>query len=149
MDNPAATPELHNHGTMMHRVAIMKDVIKQLDAGRYNGTLTHFIDPGDAPAVGYPVGALTATSCRVCAKGAVVLSYFRMNPRDPEALYNGIDWAMQQLEHVFTLEEMDTMESLFGGSNGSFFLAHPGRDNRLRAIAQNVIDHDGAFTLTV
>lgn len=157
------------------RVAVMRDVLKQLDRAdvplrtKHNSYLT-----GPSFRASFERVSLQSyvdefqQHCEVCMLGAAFLSYTR--------LYNGVETGVvysgeqrlhisgsdmrPHLETVFDIRTLDLMESVFEAcvmtdeeiTDELRYAAEFGEDFEspsaaARAIAKNIIDHDGEFVL--
>jgi hypothetical protein len=139
------------------KVAIAKDVIKQVNAGVFDAKSQHGYV---VPMNGYLNGPVeqrnaiaVAKECHVCARGALMLSRIaKFNDMVINPICGNIEQEQtaKALEDAFTSRELYEIERAFeGGEDGSdyrrFFLDHKNSNNRLIAICQNIIDHKGTF----
>lgn len=145
-------------------VAIAKDVIKQLNAGMYDTSekFTYLkindILPPNRDLQSYFGGGKTATGkkrkpkpCYVCAKGALFVSYVRkydgVKAKDIRVdVVDGVheESIVEPLLSCFSEEQLDLIETAYEGLY-DWRRKYPGRTDRLRAIAQNIIDNKGTF----
>ena len=109
-------------------------------------------------------------NCLVCAKGALLVSAVgRFNGyTNVELNFNSTKNAHKELEKYFTLEQLDMIEIAFEGRSfmgilaermvndiaeasdiykkcEAFYTKYPNKDNRLKAILENIVENKGEF----
>ncbi len=152
------------------RVAVMRDVIERLDGPNPpkvvfdNGYFSAEIDAPQESDAGADLGAVLprlrwARWCGVCALGALLISKAALYDGVPLQLDRGGDVhygflvTRSHLEDVFDHDTLDSIEAAFeitgNGAAARFGIRYTTAVDRLRAIAQNVIDHDGKLVLSV
>lgn len=142
-----------NELTPEQRVEVARDVILQLNKRRFRGSSSVFIssnryvgDPvnhwPDSEDVRSSIFRHTGRRCKVCAKGALVVSAFLMydgklgdyggwlsgTSRIAQNLFG--DWMADHMEHYFEYKWIDKYK------NDTL---------RLRRIMENVVDNEGYF----
>lgn len=132
------------------KVAIAKDVIKQVNAGvlhakdgcGYLVTKRSMKEPVDIDKK----NALdVAKRCTVCARGALMISKISKFNDHVVASFDGFlpSWETSfALEDAFDYTELRLIEKAF---ENEWSDRHPNPNDRLIAIMQNLIDHDGEF----
>jgi hypothetical protein len=141
------------------RVAVAKDVIKWIRAGKMTARTGDYISLGSSKSK--PSLSSIASNCTVCAMGAVLLSAF--NKFDGDGFARIIEqWGAREDDIVFQLgglfseSQLRLMEAAFEGygddesATWKFCQSLEGDDenddnDRLMAIMQNVVDHGGVF----
>ena len=140
------------------RVAICKDVIKQLDAGRYIASSTYLELANDGEElVETKDNPISNKTCYLCGKGAMFVSKVsKFNGVKPFVPNNTHPWDMVEgVSDAFSKDQMDNIERLFE----CFFSSHSllgsygkwlswklnSQEERLRIICQNIIDNKGTL----
>jgi hypothetical protein len=137
------------------RIAIAKDVLKQVEAEKYLPTvgIYFYIDLGadvDPVPRGADVQKVLRSSnakCEVCAVGAAFASAARLGNN----LFYKTSREAIAMDRIFE-GHVDSMEHAFEGCDSSntrekmFFKKYKDAADRLVAIFQNIIDNDGEFT---
>lgn len=137
------------------RVAIAKDVIKQIDAHIYKATQGIYfkqIIGMDGP---FPIhrdkyfNPITQTnvgeikSCQVCAIGSVILSGIR--------LFNEVEFgrthkaSYDAVQIWFDMDQAILIEKAFEWQSTRFYKRYPAATDRLKAIMKNIIRNKGKF----
>lgn len=156
------------------RVEIAKDVKESIQAGEYGKIATNhyvygcFESSGKMCPTRQDIQAIKQ-SCSMCARGALLISrvakFNKLSFHDLSAR-NGKAWTDEEettegLKGAFTERQLKSIEQAFEGwdSDGTrlegvrdeddphvvFHNSHPNAEDRLLAIVQNIIDHDGDF----
>ena len=141
------------------RVAICKDVIQQLDAGRYIASSTYLELANDGEElVETKDNPISNKTCYLCGKGAMFVSKVsKFNGVKPFVPDDTCESDMiRAVSDAFSENQMNNIERLFecyasfrklmGGSkedqrNWKF----NSKDGRLRVICQNIIDNKGTL----
>jgi hypothetical protein len=142
------------------RTAIARDVVAQLDAGRYLAKARAYFKVRHGVAEKFDgdvqrIGAARDVSCSVCALGAGAVSRARLGDQVAVDEGESLD-AYEALRCAFSDVELYRMECAFelwtmyddAGRNdepSSFGARFQSPRQRLRAIWQNVIDNGGKF----
>lgn len=123
------------------RVAIAKDVLKQIHAGRIKAKTMIYVralNGGYRPKPGQP--------CKACALGALFVSKY--------ALANGMwisDPGQEELHGslalYFSKYQLKDIENAFEGHLWNH--EHANDEDRMIAIMQNIVDHNGTFKKNV
>ena len=141
------------------RVAICKDVIKQLDAGRYIAYSAYLKMPsGGHQLVETKDNPISDKTCYLCGKGAMFVSkvskFNGVGPFVPDKIreFN----IVSGVSDAFSRDQMDTIEKLFerhlgfqdlvgGSEEDQFNWYFKSKEDRLRIICQNYIDNKGTL----
>jgi len=128
------------------RVAIAKDVIAQLDAGIYMPFSNYFFIEG-SPTQQLDDKSIRGTPCFVCAKGAFFVSRFGKFNGLPKMVPFEIGTRARALHRLpeFPASISRDIEQCFECYDPYKHLASVTADDRLRIIAQNIIDNKGDF----
>lgn len=146
------------------RVAVAKDVIEQILSEKLQARSGWgYVSPKDFNYRMKPSDNdfdSIAECCNVCAMGAAMLSAFRLYDGEGfrEIWLTGVDRhaAVVQLDGVFGRQMLFDIELAFEADCGCRDIHEPGSpryfggafkndDDRLIAIMQNIVDHDGEF----
>jgi len=118
------------------RVAIAKDVIKQIHAGIIEASKGFYLKKVEhcgRPAPGEP--------CRACAVGALFVAKYNLSNgrwiKDTDS-FNYSNW----LYPYFSNKQTSNIEHAF---EYTWFDEIPNHEDRMIMIMQNIIDHDGTF----
>lgn len=137
------------------RVAIAKDVIAQLEAGKFVATKGRFILPENNLSDsdnGKPLQPLIRKMgvCEVCAAGASVLSAVRLFNAHCVDSWKGVRYSRDVMRNWFSDNQATLIEGTFEGwDNSMFYLNHiPDGNDRLIAIMKNVVRNRGTFKPT-
>lgn len=138
------------------KVAIAKDVIKQINAGVFDirsrfGYIMNKRGKGMHCMVSKDNALGIAKQCGMCARGALMIS--RIAKFNEVKIHAGFsvyrEDTIAALEDAFTENELSSIESAFEGSHyffhSQFHNDHKSDANRLIAICQNIVDHKGFF----
>jgi len=146
------------------RVAIAKDVLAILDAGRYVPRVGEYVD---YPRLIQEVRAREVAGeprCTVCALGATVISACRLGTFEAPAFGNLEETAVsirKSLSGIFEAEELDLMEAAFEQSSAlRWFVARreltkeaaawgerfDDQEDLFRAVFENILACNGNFT---
>ena len=141
------------------RVAICKDVIKQLDAGRYIARSVYLkVTKGGSELTETKDNPISDKTCYLCGKGAMFVSkvskFNGVEPFVPDSTKHSD--VLKGVSDAFSRDQMDNIERLFEGYFSSITLLGDdygdwlnwkdiSKDERLRIICQNIIDNEGTL----
>ena len=141
------------------RVAICKDVIQQLDAGRYiaSSTYLELANAGDE-LVETKDNPISDKTCYLCGKGAMFVSKVsKFNGVKPFVPDDTCESDMiSGVSDAFSENQMDIIEELFecyasfrdlvgNDKDDQLKWRQNSKDERLRIICQNIIDNKGTL----
>ena len=141
------------------RVAICKDVIQQLDAGRYiaSSTYLELANAGDE-LVETKDNPISNKTCYLCGKGAMFVSKVsKFNGVEPFVPENTRESdIIRGVSDAFSENQMDIIEELFecyasfrdlvgDDEDDQLNWRFNSKEHRLRIICQNIIDNKGTL----
>lgn len=138
------------------RVAVCKDIIKLIQMKKLNISTGNYLTKLNG--ICEPTFEGIAKECEVCAKGALLLTAFKLYDgkgfaeiNSPYGLYD--DFILEQLDGLFSRTQLHLIEAVFegwkDGPTKQFYYDHYNDEDRLLAIMQNIVDHNGTFKPSV
>jgi hypothetical protein len=134
---------------------IAADALAQLKAGKLRPA-HNFLTPGfddfnhqawrDFHEGVTPISEVVATTCAVCAKGALLVAHF-MNAKEGDTV-GQVFHRMNELSAIVGDEQFSEIERCFEGwgeLGGAYASTYRYDGNRLRAILENIVRNEGHF----